>query len=135
MAVKITFSPEAIYERGRQQIAAQQPLFQQRLRGLIVNGMAVCLTQGGKHHWFACAPTARLVPGELLACDLAEEGETSQHRIAYEEIVFLAATWGCLSVGGFSVADFRPLSEAEDEALVALWNSRSGRPPVQLVDF
>ena len=129
------FSPQAIFERGRQKTAANQPQYEARLRQMIETGLAMCLSREGRAHWFVCAPSSRLEAGVFLARDLSVEGEAGEYRIEFEQIDFTHDTWGWLLVGGFPVADFRPLAESEDEHLVTLWNSRSGRPPVQLVDF
>ena len=131
-----SFSPEAIYERGRQELAASQPRNYERLRQQIADGLALCLhLQGGGHRWMACAPTASLESRLLVAPDLAVPGTAGEHRIAFEQIHFTQDTWGWLLVAGNPVADFRPISEAEEQKFVDLWNTRSGRPPIQLVEF
>lgn len=129
------FSPEAIYERGRQETAANQPRFFELLRQLIANGLALCIHQPQGDHWLACAPASRLEPGLLIAEELAMENATKQHRIPFDQISFTHDTWGWLLVAGNPVASFRPISEAESQEFVDLWNSRSGRPAVQLVEF
>ena len=130
------FSPSAIFERGRQEMAANQPRFYERLRELIANGLAICLEHAdGSHQWLACAPGSRLEPGLFVAQDLAMPGAAGEHRIQFEQIGFTQDTWGWLLVAGSPVADFRPLSEAEEQKFVDLWNERSGQPPIRLVDF
>ncbi|MSU58218.1 MAG: hypothetical protein EXS35_08565 [Pedosphaera sp.] len=132
----IGFFPEAIYERGRQETAANQPRFYDQLRKLIASGLALCLERpGGGKHWFVCAPTSRLDAGLLLAHDLAEDGADGGHRIQFDQIYFTQDTWGWLLVAGNPVADFRPISEADSREFVDLWNTRSGRPPIQLVEY
>ena len=61
--------------------------------------------------------------------------EAGLRRIAFEQISFSQDTWGSLLTGGFPAADFRPIAEAESQEFVDLWNARSGRSPIQLVEF
>ena len=132
----IGFSPEAIYERGRQKTAASQPRNYELLRQLVAGGLAVCLDRPeGGNHWFACSPESRLENGLFIAQDLALPGAAGEHRIQFEQVDFTEDTWGWLLVAGNPVADFRPIAEAESQEFVDLWNTRSGRPPIQLVEY
>jgi hypothetical protein len=133
-----TFSPSAIFERGRQEAAANQPRFLARVCEMIVAGLAVCMDGETEPHWFALAPWSRVEPGVFLAYDLALDGEAGLHRVEFDEVILSPLCnedWGHFSVKGRPVASFRPLGEAEDQELVDLWNTRSGRPPVKLVEL
>src|SRR5882724_337323 len=122
------FSPSAIFERGRQEMAANQPQFYERLRDLIANGLAISVELAdGSRQWLACAPASRLEPGLFVAQDLAMPGADGEHRIQFEQISFTHDTWGSLLVAGFPVADFRPIAESEMQEFADLWNTRSGR--------
>jgi hypothetical protein len=131
-----SFSPETIYERGRREQTANQPHFYEMLRQLIPKGLALTLDlPNGESLWLSCAPTSKLEERLFLARNLAVEGEAGLHRIEFEEIHFTHDTWGWLVVAGNPVAEFRPIAETEDPVLVDVWNTRSGQPPIQLVDF
>ena len=130
------FSPEAIYERGRQKVTANQPRFYELFRQILGQGLALCIENPGGDHWLALAPWSRLEPRLLLAYDLAVEGEAGLRRIEFEEINFFHdsdETAGWFLVKGNPVAEFRPLPDAEDEVLINHWNARSGRTPIQYV--
>jgi hypothetical protein len=127
------FSPQLIYERGRQQTLANQPRYCEQFRQLVEEGLALFVESAGKGDWIALAPWSRLEPHLLLAYDLAVEGEAGLRRIEFDVLDFTVDSWGAFYVEGFDVASFRPLVEAEDEELINLWNARSSRAPLQYV--
>jgi len=105
---------------------------------MISAGLAVCLDSDADHRWFALAPWSRVEQGVFLAFDLALDGDAGLHRIEFDEVLLdpqCNEDWGNFSVKGWPVASFRPVGETEDQELVDLWNTRSGRPPVKLVEL
>jgi hypothetical protein len=130
------FSPISIYERGRLETTANQPRYYERFRQLLTMGTALVILKGDDHPWLVLAPSSRLEPRVLFAQDLAVDGEAGLHRIEFEEVSIPPRddeAWGSFYVGGWPVAEFRPIAFCDSPEWVELWNSRSGCPPVKLI--
>lgn len=136
----MTTLPETMFERGRRELTANQPRFFARLQELLPQGLAFAISQPDhKTIWTTAAPWSRLEPGLLVLEDLADAGkryELKFHEVSIRKFTDSEGpvdTWGwLLDEPGWSVADFRPLVDTEDERLVRAWNDHSGRAPLPI---
>lgn len=130
------FSPIALYEEGRRELIASQPLHYQRFPELLPLGLTLCIGTGDAAKWIVLAPWSRLEPNLLIAHDLAADRAAEPHRITFEHISIDAPpedAWGDFSVNGWPVASFRPIARADSQEMADLWNARSGCAPVKLI--
>ena len=130
------FSPIALYEEGRRELIAKQPLYYNRFPELISLGLTLCIGTGDTAKWIVLAPWSRLENNLLLAYDLATDRQAEPYRITFEQISIDPPpedAWGDFSVNGWPVASFRPIARADSQEMADLWNSRSGGAPVRLV--
>lgn len=133
------FSPVALFEEGRRELAANQPRHFARLRELLPQAMAFYIHQPGHRGvWTAAAPWSRLEPGLLVLEDLA--GPDRHHELKFQHISFPAVFEGfnsgsLIDEAGGEIAAFCPLVEAEDERLIRAWNEHSGLAPLPITVF
>lgn len=137
-AMKPGFSPVAIYERGRLETTANQTRYYERFRELLKLGTVIMIGKDETEKWFVLSPSSRLEERVFFAQNLAVDGNAGLHRIEFHEIDYShegGETWGDFyDDKGWSLANFRPIAEADTEEWVALWNARSGCASIHLIN-